>query len=209
MSPRPYVLKKRRENVDKTRERILAAAREALLSPSFSEFTMDAVAEKADVVRLTLYYQFKSKSGLLEALYDYLAKRGEMQRMADVFHHTYDPITTLHEFILVFARFWSSDREVIRRLHGLAAVDPDIGAGLRSRNERRRQGLTVVIERYAKMYPMTATQRPLAIDILHMLTSFETYDALVGTSRSMEEVVAILRKMANQTIGFAQRPAAP
>jgi AcrR family transcriptional regulator len=208
MSPRSYIPKKRSGSVDQTRERILAAAREVLLSPSFSEFTMDAVAQKADVVRLTLYYQFKSKSGLLEALYDYLAKRGQMERMADIFHHTYDPIATLHEFILVFARFWGSDREVIRRLHALAAIDADIGAGLRLRNERRRQGLTVLIERYAKMYPMAARHQPLAIDILHMLTSFETYDALAGKSRSMEEVVAILGKMANQAIGFAERPLA-
>ena len=46
---------------------------------------MEAVARVADVSRLTVYYQFDSKAGLLEALYNYIARRGEMERLAEVF----------------------------------------------------------------------------------------------------------------------------
>jgi AcrR family transcriptional regulator len=52
---------------EKNRQRILACARSRLLSEDFSEFRMETVAHKADVIRPTLYYQFKSKTGLLEA----------------------------------------------------------------------------------------------------------------------------------------------
>src|SRR3979490_3238049 len=120
-----------------TRERILSAARDLLVSEAFSEFTMNAVARKADVSRLTVYYQFESKVGLLEALYNYIARRGEMERLADVFRRGSDPLTTLHDFILAFARFWASDRDVIRRLHGLAAIDPEIEQLLRARHAPR------------------------------------------------------------------------
>src|SRR3982074_3896857 len=131
-----------------TRERILSAARDLLVSEAVSEFTMDAVARKADVSRLTVYYQCESKVGLLEALYNYIAKRGEMDRLADLFRHKSAPVTALHDFILVFARFWASDRDVIRRLHGLGAIDPEIAQSLRARNERRAQGLRVIVNRY-------------------------------------------------------------
>src|SRR5258708_35411900 len=93
-----------------TRERILSAARDLLVSEAFSEFTMDAVARKADVSRLTVYYQFESKVGLLEALYNYIAKRGHMKQVPEVFCPCNDPIRTLHEFMKGFPDVWGSDR---------------------------------------------------------------------------------------------------
>ena len=206
MSPRTYRMEHRKALGDKTRARVLSAARKSLLAKDFSGFSMEAVARKADVSRLTVYYQFESRAGLLEALYDYIAKRGEMQRLAEVFRQMRDPLATLEEFILIFARFWASDRDVIRRLHGLGAIDADIGKGLRARNERRRHGVRTIVERYLRVHPtLTPIQEPTAIDTIHMLTSFETFDALAGSTRSLEEVVVIVRRHAHQAIGFVDR----
>ena len=190
---------------DKTRERILAASRKLLLGKNFSAFSMEAVARSADVSRLTVYYQFDSKAGLLEALYDYIARRGEIERLAEVFRQGGDPLKTLQEFILVFAHFWASDRAVIRRLHALGAIDAEIGKGLRARNERRRNGLNVILKRYAHEQPAITSQLSTVLDTLHMLTSFETFDALAGSERSFEEVVEIIRKMAHHAIGPTTR----
>lgn len=184
---------------DKTRQRILMAARKVLLAKKFSDFTMESVARAADVSRLTVYYQFDSKTGLLEALYDYIARRGNMQQLAEVFRQGGDPLRMLDRFIRVFAEFWESDRGVIRRLHGLGAIDAEIGEGLRARNQRRRHGLSVIIKRFSSA-PSNA-----AIDTLHMLTSFETFDALAGDDRKFEEVVEIICKQAHQAIGFKAR----
>jgi len=202
LSPRTYRMETREAAAAQTRERILSAARDLLVSEAFSEFTMDAVARKADVSRLTVYYQFESKVGLLEALYNYIAKRGHMEQLPEVFRQGNDPIRTLHDFMKVFADFWASDRNVIRRLHALAAIDAQIAQGIHARNERRRNGLRVILERYCRSYPRTALQEAVAIDTLHMLTSFETYDALADGERSFEEVVEIIRKMAYHAIGF-------
>jgi AcrR family transcriptional regulator len=192
---------RRQAAADKTRERILAAARTLLLGENFSEFTMEAVARAADVSRLTVYYQFDSKAGLLEALYNYIARRGGMAQLADVFCHGGDPLERLQNFVLVFARFWASDRDVIRRLHALGAIDAEIGQSLRARNQRRRNGLLVIVESYCKMYPpLTSLELPIAIDTLHMLTSFETFDALAGGGRAFDEVVENIRKMAYHAI---------
>ena len=206
MSPRTYHMQRRQTLAEKTRARVLGAARKLLLGKNFSGFSMEAVARKADVARLTVYYQFGSKAGLLEALYDFVAWRGDMQRLAEVFRQTHDPVATMNDFILVFARFWASDRDVIRRLHGLGAIDPEIGKGLRARNERRRHGVRTIVERYLRVYPtLTSIQELIAIDTIHMLTSFETFDALAGSTRSLDEVAAIVRRHAHSAIGFAQR----
>jgi AcrR family transcriptional regulator len=203
LSPRPYQMRQRQVAAARTRIRILMATRKLLLGRNFSEFTMEAVARAAGVTRLTVYHQFESRAGLLEALYNFIAQRGSMQNLAEVFRRGSDPLQTLHEFIRVFAGFWSSDRAVIRRLHALGAIDAEIGKGLLERNERRRNGLRVILERYGRVYRMfTPVQEPIAIDTLHMLTSFETYDALAGSTRSAEEVVEIIIKLVDQVIGL-------
>src|SRR5256714_14337557 len=147
MSPRPYRLGQRQMATEQTRARILTAARELLLtSDAFSGFSIDAVARQADVARMTVYHQFGSKIGLLEALSDSLAAHGGMEHLANAFRRP-EPLDALDEYITVFSRFWDSDRLVTRRLRALAALDPDFEQVIRARDERRRQGLRVIVQR--------------------------------------------------------------
>lgn len=200
---RPYRMVKRKAAVEGNRERILAAARSLLLLKDASEFSMEAVARQAGVIRPTLYYQFKSRAGLLEQLYNYIAQRGNIQDLAAVFRYGNDPLQHLYEFIRFFVNFWYSDRELIRRLHGLGAIDSEIGQGLLARNERRRNGLRVIVERYELSYrPLTPLEKPVAIDTLHMLTSFETFDALAVPGRSLEDVANIIQKLVYRALGY-------
>src|SRR5947209_18395237 len=114
MSPRPYRLGQRQAAADQTRARIVAAARELLGARSgFAGFTIDAVARQAGVARMTVYYQFGSKVGLLEALCDSLAARGGIEQLMTAFCQP-DSLDALREFVAVFGRFWSSDRLVTR-----------------------------------------------------------------------------------------------
>lgn len=200
----------RQAAADENRERVLAAARALLLAEDFSHFSMEAVARKANVSRLTIYYQFNSKSGLLEALYDSIARSGHLGRLPQVFRFGNDPLQKLHNFIQVFVQFWASERAVIRRLHALGAIDSEVGQGLGARNERRRNGLRVILEHYSRVYhQFTPPQEPVVLDTLHMLTSFETFDALAGNGRGADEVFKIIRTMADQAIGFSPRPISP
>ncbi|PYX90611.1 MAG: hypothetical protein DMG68_01190 [Acidobacteria bacterium] len=71
---------------EQTRARIMRAARELLSDPAgISAFTIEAVSKQARVARMTVYYQFQSKRGLLEALFDDVARGGEMARLKDAF----------------------------------------------------------------------------------------------------------------------------
>src|SRR6266568_2197903 len=85
MSPRPYRMGKRAAATGEMRARILEATSQLLANEGETDLSMEAIARRADVSRLTIYYQFKSRAGLLEALYDHLAMKGNMRRMSEVF----------------------------------------------------------------------------------------------------------------------------
>jgi len=203
MSPRPYRLGQRQVTTEQTRARILAATRELLMSnDGFSGFSIDAVARQADVARMTVYYQFGSKIGLLEALCDYLAAQGGMDQLPTAFRQT-DPLNALAEYIAVFGRFWNSDRLVTRRLRGLAALDSDFEQVIRARDERRRQGLSVILQRLVEQYGQTLAEAfDETVNILYTLTSFETFDTLAGPTRSLEDVTPTVQRLARAALSL-------
>lgn len=201
-------LGQRQAATDQTRARIIGAARELLTASSgFRSFSLDAVARQAGVARVTVYYQFHSKGGLLEAIFDDLAYRGQMERLAAAFARP-EPLETLAEFISTFGRFWGSDRLVIRRLRHVAVLDRDLEEGLRARDERRRVGLRVILQRILERHRRPEQEKlDEAVDILFTLTSFETFDTLAGATRTPEDVVPVLWRIAGATLGLDVRPA--
>ena len=203
MCPRPYRLGQRQIATEQTRARILIAARVLLLtSDAFSGFSIDAVARQADVARMTVYHQFGSKIGLLEALCDSLAAQGGMEQLAVAFRRA-EPLDALAEYIMVFGRFWNSDRLVTRRLRGLAALDPDFEQVIRARDERRREGLRVIIQRLVEKYGKPASEAfDETVNILFTLLSFETFDTLAGSTRSIEEISPVVQRLARAALGL-------
>jgi AcrR family transcriptional regulator len=211
VSRRSYRLGQREAASARTRARILAAARALLAGPAgILGFSVDAVAEQAGVARMTVYYQFGSKRGLLEALLDDLARRaligapGGGEGLPAAFQRP-DALDALDAFIAAFGRFWAADRLVLRRLRALAVLDPDF-EGVRARDEWRREGVQVLLGRLAEQYGRpTAESRAEAADVLHTLTSFETFDTLAGPSRSPEEMVPLVQRLARAALGLAAR----
>ena len=205
MSPRPYRLGQRQATTEQTRARIINAARELLAESSgFSGFSIDAVARQADVARMTVYHQFGSKIGLLEALSDYLAAHGGMEHLADAFRRP-EPLDALDEYINVFGRFWSADRLVMCRLRALAALDPDFEHVIRTRDEWRRQGLRVIVQRFAEKHGRPAPEAlDEAINVLFTLIGFECFDTLAGPTRSIEEVAPMMQRLARAALGVEE-----
>ncbi len=203
MSPRPYRLGQRQATIEQTRARIIAAARELLVaSNGFSGFSIDAVARQADVARMTVYHQFGSKIGLLEALSDSLASRGGMEQLATAFRRS-DPLEALDAYITVFSHFWDADRLVMRRLRALAALDPDFEQVVHARDEWRREGLRVITRRLVEKYGQPAPEAyDEVVNILYTLLSFEYFDTLAGPTRSPEEVAPVVQQLAHAALGL-------
>jgi AcrR family transcriptional regulator len=205
MSPRPYRLGQRQVTTEQTRSRIIAAARELLVaSNGCSGFSIDAVARQADVARMTVYYQFGSKIGLLEALSDSLAAHGGMEQLAAAFGRP-DPLDALTEYIAVFSRFWNSDRLVTRRLRALAALDSDFEQVVRARDEWRRGGLRVIVRRLVEKYGRPTPEAfDEMVDILYTLIGFECFDTLAGPTRSLEEIAPVVQRLARSALDLTE-----
>jgi AcrR family transcriptional regulator len=204
--PRPYRMGQRQAAAEQTRARILAAARDLLMSPDgYSRFSIEAVARQADVARMTVYHQFGSKIGLLEALCDTLAVSGGMEHLTTAFRQA-DPLDALSQYLLVFGRFWEADRLVMLRLRALASLDPDFEQVIRARDAWRRQGISVIAQRLVdQLGPLPETARNEFADILFTLSSFETFDTLAGPTRSLDEVAPLVARLARAALPITNR----
>jgi hypothetical protein len=108
-----------------------------------------------------------------------------------------DPDAALARFIEVFGEFWAKDRLVMRRIHALAGIDQSVAKAIRARDARRRDALRRLIDRIAASR-VTPLPRPTdeLVDLLQMLTNFETFDALAGERRGIGGAVPLVRDLA-------------
>jgi AcrR family transcriptional regulator len=196
---RTYNPVERQRSVEAGRERIVAAARDLLEDDAAEGFSIDAVARRAGVARMTIYNQFESKAGLLEALFDSLAARGPLGQMADIFKLE-DPLVALDEYVALFGRFWTLNRRAHGRLRAAALHDADLAAALEARNDRRRKGVAALLRRLGdKSRPVVP--RGDAVAVVYMLLSFDTFNELAGLDRTPDDVVPMMRKLVRAVLG--------
>lgn len=190
MTKRNYVSPVRASAAAETRERIIAAgARLLRKDASIANFSLDVVAKAAGVTRLTVYNQFGSRRGLLEAVFDDIAREGGLFELTDVMTMA-DPRAALDRVVAIFCTFWSHD-PAIGGLNQAVATDPDFGASLVERNERRRELLTALVSRIVEKPAAKHTVRD-AVDMIFVLTSYPTFAAM-SPQRSTEEVCRLLQ----------------
>jgi AcrR family transcriptional regulator len=197
---RPYTLGKRLENSDHKRAAILKAARSQLESNGFLQLTMDSLARASGVTRQTVHNLFGTKTGVLEALFDQLALDGGMDRMRVVMQQT-DAEAMLAEFVEVFTGFWTRNRLLLRRIHGIAAIDPELGAVLEARNRRRQMAALRVVDQVSGKGGKRE-ERKQKIATLYALTSFEFFDALAESCGEAKDAAGLLLAITKKA--FAQ-----
>jgi AcrR family transcriptional regulator len=186
VSPRTYRSEERSSATRETRSRIVEAARTLLSRAVGATFTIDAVAELADVARMTVYHQFGSKPGLIAALSDDLASRGGIGGLPEAFMAP-DPRAGLDILVRVFMHLWDSERQVVRRLRALSALDPEF-TDHEDRNQRRRHSITVLLRRLS---PPPGDLDDKA-DLLTALTSFESYETLAASGRDADAAARLI-----------------
>jgi AcrR family transcriptional regulator len=190
MPRRSYVSSVRATAAAEKRDRVIDAAAKLLREDaSIASFSLDGVAKAAGVTRLTVYNQFGSRRGLLEAVFDDIAQRGGLTEIAGAMAIA-DPRAALDRLIEIFCGFWSRDA-AIGRLHEAMATDPEFAEALMERNERRRKGVGALVDRIAGK---TASRRARqdAVDVIFALTSYAMF-AMLRKGRSVDEARALVQ----------------
>jgi AcrR family transcriptional regulator len=189
MNTRVYRSVVRAENAEQTRARIVKAATAMLATGNFS---LDAVAKKARVTRLTVYHQFGSRRALLEAVFDDMAVRGGLPRIREAMANS-DPDAALPQVVAIFCDFWRCAPAALWRVYAASASDPELEASLRARNERRRHLLLVLVGRMAECKGIPAEVTNDLIDTLFALTSLSFYRELADKGRPAEVVCKLIQ----------------
>src|SRR5216684_7950419 len=121
---RPYRLGQREKSIVHNRAEILRAARAVFSKAGFYGAGLEEVALRAGVSRKTVYYQFGSKMGLLEALVSELEISADLPaRVQTIVERS--GRSAVRGYFSEVARFWDQNREIMRALHGVAATDAD------------------------------------------------------------------------------------
>jgi AcrR family transcriptional regulator len=200
MPPRRYQSAVREAAASATHARIIAAARALLGSrKGTAGFSLEVVARKARVTRLTVYNQFGSRRALLEAVFDDMAASGGLHRIQEVMAVT-DPHDALRRVAAVFCAFWSSNTAILVRLHAAAATDPEFAESLGERNERRRRILSQLVQRMAGGRAVQAKALEELADILFAVTSLTFFCQLTLGGRSAEAVSGVIQRLCHDEV---------
>ena len=190
MPTRRYVSSVRTAEAAAKRNRVIAAAARSLReNASIATFSLDAVAKAAGVTRLTVYHQFGSRRGLLEAVFDEIARQGGLAGIADAMAMP-DPRAALDRVVEIFCAFWSRD-PAVGRLHEAMATDPEFAEALIERNERRRKTIDVLVGRIAEK-AASPQARQNTVDMIFALTSFAVF-AMLRRDRSVDHVCGLVK----------------
>jgi AcrR family transcriptional regulator len=159
--------------------------------PTLATFSLDAIAKRAGVTRSTLYNQFSSRRGLLEAVFDDIAERGRLDRLSEAISNP-DPWLGLDQLIEIFCEFWSGDA-ALGRLQDAGALDQEFAEAVRDRNERRRPPIRAILRRIHNKRSVTAERD--SVDLIFTLTSYATHRSL-SVGREASAVCDLLKAAA-------------
>jgi hypothetical protein len=120
-----------------------------------------------------------------------------------------DPQAGLLEVIAIFCDFWSFGCDALGPLHAAGASDPEFGASVRERNERRRRLLSVLVRRMAEGRKLRPKAQGDLIDLLFALTSFPFFSQLTAGGRTASAACGLIQGLATDTASITQHYATP
>jgi AcrR family transcriptional regulator len=197
---RGYRSDKRDFDAAKTRARIVSAAAKHLRSAKgIKGLSLESVAQEAGVTRLTVYKQFGSRRGLLEAVFDDVARRGGLHRIPEAMVES-DPRVALKRLVSIFCEFWYFNSKMLGQIIGASVADPLLERGILARNERRRKGFATLLNRIAGADKIPPETRAEVVDTLFVLTSHGVFAGLAADGRSVETVCRLVQDLALHTL---------
>jgi AcrR family transcriptional regulator len=200
--PRRYEQQIRAETAEETRRRILDAVARRLRSAPTETLGLDEVAALARVSRSTIYLIFGSRAGLFDAFAKDLVARTGLDDLTKAVAHE-DARRHMRDGIAAACTMYAQDLAVYRVLFSMNHLDPaSVGGAVDQMEKNRAGGMAYLARRLAEdsvlREDITVDQ---ANDVLWVLCSFETFDALyTGRRKSLDEAIAVIASTAEQAI---------
>jgi AcrR family transcriptional regulator len=191
---RPYELGKRLDQMDQSRATILRAAQAQLEAEGYRRMSMASLAAESGVTRQTVHNLYGTKSAIVEALFDLIALDGGMESMYRVMAQS-QAERMLEGLVKTFCGFWASNRLLIRRIHGIGAIDPEFGTVIAARNQRRLVAASRIVRATGDHHDV---QQRAAI--LAALTSFEFFDGLAENSVDQTTIETNILELARKML---------
>ena len=190
MDKRRYRQGRRAESADATKARILDAARASLERGPVGALRVEEVAREAGVARSTVYLLFGSRSGLFDALARELRDSAGFAALIAA-SQLPDAIDNLRASQRAAVAMYARLPDLARALFTLAAIDPDGVAAVAAIEDGRRPGMRRLAEALAAQgYLRAGVSVAEAVDLLTLITSFQSFDELFTGSGLPADTVA-------------------
>jgi AcrR family transcriptional regulator len=188
---RSYVSGHRRDLAQRTREKILASARELFRDRGYGATTIQDIAEHASVAVPTVYAVFGGKRAILLRLLDSIEGLADQSSLvASLAEHVREPRAQLRAFVDFHIRLFTLGADMIRIAQLAGEANQDIAELWALGAARRLETCQKLVASFAPHRALKAgLSQDRAVDILWALSGPETYSLFVRDRRWSPETL--------------------
>lgn len=184
---RTYRMRKRLEDVEDTRRRIVEAAVELHGTVGPAHTTISSVAERAGVQRSTVYRHFPDEEALFGACTSHWLARHPWPS-PDAWAEEGDPVARLGRGLTELYGYYEANSEMLANSYrDLAVVPPFVAELMRATVDRLHEVLVAP-------WPEQADRRIVSAAIAHAL-DFRSWQSLAGTGLDSDAAAALMTRM--------------
>jgi AcrR family transcriptional regulator len=168
------VAKRRGIDTAVTRDRVLEAAEELIMSGEFAQATVADLAEKAGVARATIFSRFGSKLGVLEAL-AVRCSGGTTMRAIHEAVAIEDPVAATRAIVLAASDHWELQGHILLTLKAVGELEPGAIELVDAQRAEQREAMERIARDLDRERRLGELTRPQAASALHLITSLESF----------------------------------
>jgi len=198
MASRTYRLGRRADSAAATRRRILDAGWAEIELAGYRPASVEAIATRAGVTRVTVYRHFASRGELLEAIAWDQVGRAQLDRLDEARAHP-DVLDATRLFLHENCLLFDDVGPILRAMLEVEREEPEIAVVLSvTYRGRRLESLRHLAERIASSGQMTAGWTADDVcDALEILTGIEAFEVLMAQpGRTASDAATALFSMA-------------
>jgi AcrR family transcriptional regulator len=194
-------LRKRAQAAQDTRLTIVEATRTLLEATGYPDISLDEIARTAGVSRQTIYVQFGSKSGVLQAVAEQI-EHSALDQLIPTLLQASSPVEALRMGLERVVSFYEHDAQVLRNLHAQTVYDANYATVWRDKQQeiwRNTRRLVEWLDREGSLAAVWNVEE--ATDWLWAAMSFESYNQLVGERGwTAEQFVRRIMQLVEKTL---------